>query len=366
MSYDEHYFDQIPEWEDSFDRVIVHGDLIKRGTGSTTGSTLVSYEKGDYDINPVQVSSDIIIDAKDIYSGIEDARPISAHEEGHHSGTGGYMVRVRVDGYDRIMYDPISETMLIPDIYHTITEYTEEFRTLCQKLQNNIFDLLETHDESPQIAYINGDAYRLRKVHNPNYKSNLDRILGNIRDSYEHALNRIRERNNQGLQVDRSIADSLGREGITLYQTDGDAYAYKKIEYTVDEITDEGSVWPMGLPENLQVHDKATVRVQLSRNNIGQGMDYRWEHISSDTPHIHRRGGTGSGFKGICNGTLSHIDRNITTVSDLVDLFDKVKKAMKTINVSSPYTSDLNDRGYDKYAPWNEYTSFLRGEKDGA
>lgn len=356
MSYKEGYFDPIPEWESQFDKIIVNDDTLKDEDGT---SKLLSYiTPRRVDQMHFRTNHYVTIEATDIIEGFSLRGAIGGQTD--KSMIEEMMVHVKHKGRTILQYCPITQTLVIPDIYHQINEFTEMFRELCMELMDNLEDYL-IESESSSVVVLDGKTYTLREVDNvPNGLGSIGKTLSNIRESYKEAIERATSDLEVGVPLDEREIKVLHNAGITLYsQDDGMLIAYKDVKFIVSMATEGG--WAVELPEDWKVKDSGTLRVEFQpQDRSKQEIKHVFAGASLDTPHIHRDGGDSDSFHSLCTGSVTRDINGFDTVNKIIDFVEAVEESLETLNLGSPYSSL---EGYLNYKRNSEYRDFIEEER---
>lgn len=366
MSYIRTYISEesIPEWEDSFDKVYIHGDELKNeGVGSALLS-FTSVGRSNLDVQVMKFARCIKIDAQDILPSFSMENREAGQDDV--SLKGGVMIDVRYNGSTLVQYDPIFRVFIIPDIYHTINQYTSQVRTLCKKLESNLDEYISKSDTSDsRLDVIDGRLRRSSDVAFDGHYDNFGYILSEIREEFERNIKRIRDSETIGFAFrDKMIPKSLAEKGISVYSLDnGVLLASRRVTYTVEAVDSEGLGWLKEIPDEYKVDDSATLVLIMKPRDRFTELDHSIDYVLMNTPHPHRDGGISECWHRLCTGTVLDGGRRIVQdFDDLEEIFDALEEALSIVNVDSPNCKDLG--GYNNYPEWDVYMMVKVGEFD--
>lgn len=257
-----------------------------------------------------------------------------------------------------IQYDPLTRTMIVPDIYHRINEATREFLRVMKKIEVNWGKSSDTTETKPWLresrgktfSIIDGEMYEMNKI-----KRNLIDYEAK-ENSYKRAFEEIKDKlkgSDSGaitMESEYAVVDAAERNIGVYIKNKKDVVFSKNTDITVKKVTRTGlQNSPTVLPEEKQITTSGILLIHAKKTSDGTELfPITMCGVTTDIGHPHRYGhrdGVGR-FKDMCLGSVRNDD--FESLNDVEQKFFELEKAMSCINLDSiACMSDYVDERYN-------------------
>lgn len=353
MSYIRRYFDDeevnghsISDYEKSFKKIYAHGDRVyenEDGRGrilsfSSTMTTLTEDEEEKL-IDYGEHGEEIEIEIKELTGEHMPRSSVGQTDRRFGSSTNLPVVVVNRDGHERIRYEPITRTFLVPDIYHNINDYTMEYIKIMRMIEmrwSRTRDTLPESERDKKAILMDGDMYEMKLVKRniTNTDKARDRYEKQI-DDLRNEIERIRARSN--IRFSDNMIQRFQERGIGAYPMGGGTIMLAKhFECDVDSVYD--SRQNRTQPVKLDEEEIETIEGSLYiKGDVYDQSDNIFpinvRGVYLDIPHPHRGNGNSDYIESLCTGEIN-VSR-LENIDEADSKFKDLTKALKTIYLTS-------------------------------